>query len=127
MNLRDRIEAAVQRAAGKYCNRLTATTADGTTVDLFAVKRVADVEEVAASVSSRLFEFILSPSSADALLAAVGGSAIDKKLAELRKVTLKEYVNAAQVAEYKINGTRPLCDDAPSGGPLRLFAYLVKG
>lgn len=128
MDLRDRMDAAVKRAAARYCNKLTATTSDGTSIDLFAIKRVAEVDDVGVgNISARLFEFVVSPSSAATLLAAVGGSELDKKLAELRKITIREYNKDLQIAEYKINSARPLRDDAPAGGVLRLFAYLVKG
>lgn len=127
MRIQDRIDGAVERAASRYCGEFTATTASGDVMKLVAVKRDADFETVDSAISSRRFEFVVAPSSARSLIKLTGGTALQKNLDALRKIVIREFQNGEQVAEYRIDAARPLAENTPTGGVLRLFVYQVKG
>lgn len=127
MRIQDRIDGAVARAAARYCGTFTATTADGDVMGLVAVKRDADFDAVDSAISSRRFEFVVAPSSARALIRLTGGTILEKNLDALRKVVIREFQNGEQVAEYRVDAARPLAENTPTGGVLRLFAYQTKG
>ena len=125
--IQDRIDGAVERAASRYCGEFTATTASGDVMKLVAVKRDADFETVDSAISSRRYEFVVAPSSARALIKLTGGTTLQKNLDALRKVVIREFVDGEQVAEYRVDAARPLAENAPTGGTLRLYAYQTKG
>ena len=125
--IQDRIDGAVARAASRYCGEFTATTAKGDVMKLVAVKRDAALDAVDSAISSRLYEFVVAPSSAVALVKLTGGTALQKNLDEIRKIVIREFQNDEQVAEYRVNASRPLAENTPTGGVLRLFAYQLKG
>ena len=127
MRIQDRLDGAVARAAARYCGVFTATTADGDVMTLVAVKRDADFDAVDSAISSRRFEFVVAPSSARALIKLTGGTALQKNLDALRKVVIREFIDVEQVAEYRVDATRPLAENTPSGGVLRIYAYQTKG
>ena len=148
MRIQDRIDGAVARAAARYCGKFTVeltspqatngsenTNASGsslpaagrTRLTLVAVKRDAAVDAVDSAISSRLYEFVVAPSSAAALVKLTGGTTLNKNLDEIRKIVIREFQNDEQVAEYRVNASRPLAENTPTGGVLRLFAYQTKG
>ena len=94
---KNRIDVTIRRAAAKYCHSFVAVVGE-TSVPIVAVKTPAgaSVTESGASVfsrgdslnvtiGSRAFQFLLAPSSFDALLSAVGGSRLDRKLDAIRR------------------------------------------
>lgn len=132
-----RVEATIQRAAAKYCHSFVALIGE-TSAPIVAVKTPAgtSVAESGASVfsrgdslnvtiGSRAFQFLLAPSSFDALLSAVGGSRLDRKLDAIRRVVLLEYDGDELVAEYRINSSKPLEDVGADA--VMLYAYQSKG
>ena len=145
-NFTDRIDGMIGRAAARYCRTFTITTSAGDVIPITAVRRVVGADEVDSgamnvAISSRLYEFVLAPSSVDALLRMISGSGsgsgsgsdatppdrLNLNVDALRKLVVKEYDGDVQVAEYRINSARPFLDNDPSGGSLRLYAYMIKG
>ena len=143
-NFTDRIDGMIGRAAARYCRTFTITTSAGDVVPIVAVRRVVGADEVDSgamnvAISSRLYEFVLAPSSVDALLRMISGSGsgsepdatppnrLNLNVDAIRKLVVKEYDGDVQVAEYRINSARPLIENDPSGGSLRLYAYQIKG
>lgn len=148
MRIQDRIDGAVARAASRYCGEFTVelaspqatngsenTNASGSSqpaagrsrLTLVAVKRDADFDAVDSAISSRRFEFVVAPSSARSLIRLTGGTALQKNLDAIRKLVIREFQDGEQVAEYRVDTSRPLAENTPTGGVLRLFAYQVKG
>lgn len=127
MRIQDRIDGAVARAASRYCGEFMATTTSGDVMRLVAVKRDAAVDAVDSAISSRLYEFVVAPSSAAALVKLTVGTALNKNLDEIRKIVIREFQNGEQVAEYRVNASRPLAENTPTGGVLRIYAYQTKG
>lgn len=127
MRIHTRLDGAVERAAARYCGEFTATTASGDVMKLVAVKRDADFDAVDSAISSRRFEFVVAPSSARSLITLTGGTALQKNLDAIRKLVIREFQDGEQVAEYRVDAARPLAENTPSGGVLRLFAYQTKG
>lgn len=149
-NFTDRIDGMIGRAAARYCRTFTFTTSAGAVLPITAVRRVVGADEVDSgamnvAISSRLHEFILPPSGVEALLRLISepgsgsgsgsGSEPDAtppdslklNVDAIRKLVVKEYDGDKQVAEYRINSARPLIENDPSGGSLRLYAYQIKG
>lgn len=141
-NFTDRIDGMIGRAAARYCRTFTITTSAGDVIPIVAVRRVVGADEVDSgamnvAISSRLYEFVLAPSSVDALLRMISGSGsepdatppdrLNLNVDALRKLVVKEYDGDKQVAEYRINTARPFLDNDPAGGSLRLYAYMIKG
>lgn len=127
MRIKERIDGAIARAASRYCGEFTATTASGDVMKLVAVKRDADFDAVDSAISSRRFEFVVAPSSARSLIRLTGGTALQKNLDAIRKLVIREFQDGEQVAEYRVDASRPLAENTPVGGALRLYAYQTKG
>ena len=134
---KNRIEAAIRRAANKYCRSFTATVGE-TVVPIVAVKTPAGENVVDAgnsvfsrgdsmnvTIGARLFQFLLAPSSFDAILSAAGGSRLDRKLDAIRRVVLREYDGENLVAEFRINASKPLEDVGVDA--VMLYAYQSQG
>ena len=126
MTINERIDSAVERAAARYCGEFTATL-NGDVMKLVAVKKAASIESIDSVISSRLYEFVVAPSCARALVEFTGGTVLDKNRDGIRKLVIREYIDDEQVAEYRINAAQPLGENTPTGGVLRLYAYQTKG
>ena len=126
-----RIEAAIKRAARRYQTGSFLFTASDVSVALDAVKRDADADAlppISGSASARRYELVLTRRSFDLVASAFLSSpkaSTASVFETLRKGKITSTDSTGKTTEYRVDAARPLQENSPDGGSVRLFIYEV--
>lgn len=125
-----RVDAAIRRASARYASaRYLFVSPSGASVAIDAVKRDADTDALApvSGVSTaRRYEFIVTRRSFDAiasLLSTTPDVSTASLFEPLRKSKIKSVDTGGKVTTYGIDIARPLQENSPDAGSVRLFVY----